>query len=44
MAIKHNDVIEQAGDYVLKGIILHNHEGEGIKSNDRGINIAPLVL
>ena len=44
MAIKHNDVIDQAGDYVLKGIILHNHEGEGIKAEDRGINIAPLVL
>ena len=44
MALKHNDVIEQAGDYVLKGVILHNHEGEGIKSETRGTNISPLIL
>jgi hypothetical protein len=43
MALKHNDVIEQAGDYVLRGVVLHNHEGEGLKSEDRGVNIAPLI-
>jgi hypothetical protein len=44
MALKHNDVIEAAGDYVLKGVVLHNHEGEGIKSEHGGVNIAPLIL
>ncbi len=44
MALKHSDVIEQAGDYVLRGVVLHNHEGEGLKSEDRGVNIAPLIL
>ena len=44
MAIKNSDVIENAGDYVLRGIVLHNHEGEGVKSDTRGTNIAPLVL
>ena len=44
MAIKNSDVIENAGDYVLRGIILHNHEGEGVKAETRGVNIAPLVL
>ena len=44
MALKHDDVIEAAGDYVLKGVILHNHEGEGIRTEHRGENIAPLIL
>ena len=44
MALKHNDVIENAGDYVLRGVILHNHEGEGIRTEHRGTNIAPLIL
>ena len=44
MALKHNDVIEQAGDYVLRGVILHNHEGEGVKSETSGTNISPLIL
>ena len=44
MAIKNSDVIENAGDYVLRGIVLHNHEGEGVKSNTSGVNIASLVL
>tara|TARA_B110000902_G_scaffold213121_1_gene244476 strand:+ start:113 stop:1603 length:1491 start_codon:yes stop_codon:yes gene_type:complete len=44
MALKHLDVIEAAGDYVLKGVILHNHEGEGVKVEDEGTNIAPLIL
>ena len=35
MAIKNSDVIENAGDYVLRGIVLHNHEGEGVKPNTK---------
>ena len=45
MAIsKHNDVIEFAGDYILRSIVLHNHEGEGVDVERRGINIMDLVV
>ena len=40
----HADDIQFAGDYRLNGIILHNHENEGIDPADKGIDIQPLVL
>jgi len=44
MALKHVDVIEAAGDYVLTSVVLHNHEGEGIKIEHKGTNISSLIL
>jgi hypothetical protein len=40
----HADDIQYAGDYRLDGIILHNHQNEGIDPSDSGIDIQPLVV
>ncbi len=37
------DTIQFAGDYNLDGIILHNHQNEGLDPDDRGTDITPLV-
>ena len=39
----HADHIQFAGDYNLDGIILHNHQNEGLNPDDRGTDITPLV-
>ena len=39
----HPDNIEFAGDYRLSNIVIHNHEGEGFSSNERGVDIKALV-
>ena len=39
----HADHIQFAGDYNLDGIILHNHQNEGLDPDDRGTDITPLV-
>ena len=38
------DHIKFAGDYRIDGIVLHNHQNEGIDPNDQGIDITPLVV
>jgi len=40
----HADDIQFAGDYRLDGIILHNHQNEGIDIDDKGIDIQKLVV
>jgi hypothetical protein len=40
----HADNIQFAGDYRLDGIILHNHNNEGIDEFDEGIDIQKLVV
>jgi len=40
----HGDTIQFAGDYRLDGIILHNHQNEGIDRDDEGIDIQKLVV
>mgnify|MGYP003657417193 CR=1 FL=1 len=40
----HADDIQFAGDYRLDGIILHNHQNEGIDVDDKGIDIQKLVV
>jgi len=40
----HADTIQFAGDYRLDGIILHNHQNEGIDIDDEGIDIQKLVV
>ena len=40
----HADDIQFAGDYRLDGIILHNHQNEGIDADDKGIDIQKLVV
>ena len=40
----HADTVQFAGDYRLDGIILHNHQNEGIDVEDRGIDIQKLVV
>tara|TARA_B100001063_G_C16730412_1_gene538957 strand:+ start:114 stop:1613 length:1500 start_codon:yes stop_codon:yes gene_type:complete len=40
----HADNIQFAGDYRLDGIILHNHQNEGIDPFDEGIDIQNLVV
>ena len=40
----HADNIQFAGDYRLEGIILHNHQNEGIDPFDEGIDIQNLVV
>ena len=38
------DTIQFAGDYQLDGIILHNHQNEGVDIDDVGIDIQKLVV
>ena len=40
----HANTVQFAGDYRLDGIILHNHQNEGIDVEDRGIDIQKLVV
>ena len=40
----HADTVQFAGDYRLDGIILHNHQNEGIDIDDEGIDIQKLVV
>ena len=40
----HPDSVKFAGDYNLDGIVLYNHENEGIESSDEGIDIQDLVV
>ena len=40
----HADTIQFAGDYRLDGIILHNHQNEGVDIDDVGIDIQKLVV
>ena len=44
MDIKHPDTIQFAGDYNLDGIVLHNHQNEGLKASDDGVDIQNLVV
>ena len=44
MDIKHPDTIQFAGDYNLDGIVLHNHQNEGLKASDEGVDIQNLVI
>lgn len=41
---KHPDEIKFAGDYNLDGIILHNHQNEGLNSYNDGVDIQKLVV
>ena len=41
---KHPDEIQFAGDYNLDGIILHNHQNEGLSSHNEGVDIQKLVV
>ena len=38
------DTIQFAGDYNLDGIILHNHQNEGLNANNEGVDIQKLVV
>jgi len=40
----HPDTIQFAGDYNLDGIIIHNHQNEGLSSNQEGVDIQKLVI
>tara|TARA_B110000438_G_scaffold36499_1_gene36256 strand:+ start:120 stop:1646 length:1527 start_codon:yes stop_codon:yes gene_type:complete len=40
----HPNTVQFAGDYRLDGIILHNHQNEGINVEDKGIDIQKLVV
>jgi len=40
----HINSAQFAGDYTLNGIILHNHQNEGIDVADQGIDIQDLVV
>ena len=40
----HINSVQFAGDYTLNGIILHNHQNEGIDVADQGIDIQDLVV
>ena len=44
MATQNADHIQFAGDYRLDGIILHNHQNEGIDPIDKGTDITDLVI
>jgi len=39
----HDDVIEFAGDYRLKSLVITNHKGEGFDSTQRGVDIKRLM-
>ena len=41
---RHPDTIQFAGDYNLDGIILHNHQNEGLNANNEGVDIQKLVV
>ena len=41
---RHPDTIQFAGDYNLDGIILHNHQNEGLKAYHEGVDIQKLVM
>jgi hypothetical protein len=43
MAIHEPDVIEFAGDFNLTSLVIHNHEGEGFDSSQRGVDIKGLT-
>ena len=43
MAIHEPDVIEFAGDFNLTSLVIHNHEGEGFDSSQRGVDIKGLM-
>ena len=41
---RHPDTIQFARDYNLDGIILHNHQNEGLKAYHEGVDIQKLVV
>ena len=41
---RHPDTIQFAGDYNLDGIILHNHQNEGLIDTHGGVDIQKLVV
>ena len=41
---RHPDTIQFAGDYNLDGIILHNHQNEGLNAYHEGVDIQKLVV
>ena len=43
MAETHDDVIDFAGDFRLKSLVIHNHKGEGFTSSQRGVDIKLLM-
>jgi hypothetical protein len=42
--LAHDDTIQFAGDYNLDGIILHNHQNEGLIDTHGGVDIQKLVV
>ena len=42
--LAHDDTIQFAGDYNLDGIILHNHQNEGLIDSHGGVDIQKLVV
>jgi hypothetical protein len=42
--LAHDDTIQFAGDYNLDGIILHNHQNEGLNAYHEGVDIQKLVV